>query len=335
MKSYKSLLFNPFSHIYVEKDAYSYSFTQNILEKFKEASIITIQKYQDLFFRSNQDFRMEKESQKLILAVKRGNFIYSGPAVCQNFGHRHFYYTSCLINCLYDCEYCFLQGMASSANLLAFVNIEDFFDEAAQNLEDNSYLTLSYDSDILAFENIVPYTHSWMKFAIEHPHIEFEVRTKSANTEAIADIIPPPNGILAWTLSPENVIQRYEKKTPNLQSRISAIKRAIKEGWKVRLCFDPVIRIPDWQNIYKSLIEEVFSNISATKIQDVSIGSFRMNEEYFKKLLKVNPKSGLLYHPYEIRDGIVRCSSDWEKEMSECLSFSLQRHIEKDKIFTL
>ena len=31
-----------------------------------------------------------------------------------------------MLNCLYDCRYCFLQGMYRSANYVLYVNYEDF-----------------------------------------------------------------------------------------------------------------------------------------------------------------------------------------------------------------
>ena len=32
-----------------------------------------------------------------------------------------------MYNCLFDCRYCFLQGMYNSSNFVIFVNYEDFF----------------------------------------------------------------------------------------------------------------------------------------------------------------------------------------------------------------
>ena len=31
-----------------------------------------------------------------------------------------------MLNCVYDCRYCFLQGMYRSANYVLFVNYDDF-----------------------------------------------------------------------------------------------------------------------------------------------------------------------------------------------------------------
>ena len=66
-------------------------------------------------------------AQKLILAVNRSGFIRMGSKNCQNFGAESFYYCSPVRNCISGCEYCYLQGMLSSENLLAFVNTGDCF----------------------------------------------------------------------------------------------------------------------------------------------------------------------------------------------------------------
>ena len=54
------------------------------------------------------------------------------------------------MNCIFDCEYCYLKGMYPSANIVVFVNLEDIFAEVAQKLENHSlYLCVSHDTDLL------------------------------------------------------------------------------------------------------------------------------------------------------------------------------------------
>ncbi|NSW91737.1 MAG: hypothetical protein HPY74_13895 [Firmicutes bacterium] len=200
-------LFNPcFSHIYIEKKALNHPNTKKILEHFREAEIIEINHYKDVFSRSNQNYSLHKNSLKLILAVKKEKLIYNGAQVCEDFGNIHFYYTSTMMNCIYDCEYCYLQGMYTTANIVIFVNIEDFFSEVENLLREHSvYLCISYDTDILAFENVIGYGRKWIDFAKKHENLKIEIRTKSANFKAIEDIDAQENVILAWTLSPDKV----------------------------------------------------------------------------------------------------------------------------------
>ena len=61
-----------------------------------------------------------------------------------------------LLNCIFDCQYCFLQGMYNSSNIVCFVNVEDFAKEFSR-MECGSMIALSYETDLIAHHNIVPY----------------------------------------------------------------------------------------------------------------------------------------------------------------------------------
>lgn len=98
---------------------------------------------------------LQHGSKALIIARKDGQLLYEGAEVCQSFGNEYFYYTSCVMNCIYDCEYCYLKGMYPSGNLVIFINIEDIFAELETLLAKHPvYLCVSYDTDLLALENI-------------------------------------------------------------------------------------------------------------------------------------------------------------------------------------
>ena len=62
-----------------------------------------------------------------------------------------------MLNCVYDCRYCFLQGMYSSANYVLFVNYEDFEGAIAEEIGENNgggvYYS-GYDCDSLALEPV-------------------------------------------------------------------------------------------------------------------------------------------------------------------------------------
>src|SRR5690606_27139140 len=108
-----------------------------------------------------------------------------------------------ILNCIYDCHYCYLQGLYPSANIVIFVNIEDFFGAVDRQLEGGTlYLCPSYDTDLLALEGIVPYASRWIEFAGTRQGLRMELRTKSANYGAIAHLKPVEQVILAWSLSP-------------------------------------------------------------------------------------------------------------------------------------
>ncbi|MGN0144481.1 MAG: SPL family radical SAM protein [Clostridium sp.] len=330
----KNLFNNYFSHIYIETEALNHPNTKRILSQLNKSEIIEINHYKDVFSRSHQNFYMQKQSPSLILAYKKNNLIYNGARFCDDFGNDHFYYTSSIMNCIYNCEYCYLQGMYSSANIVIFVNIEDIFNEVSALLKKHPvYLCISYDTDLLAFENILGYASKWIKFAASNPDLKIELRTKSANFNLIKDIPHSQNVILAWTLSPEKIIHEHENKTPFLYERLKSIKQAIDYGWNVRLCFDPILYSSDWKENYKELIHTVFSSIPYNKILDISIGVFRVSSEYLKKMRKQRFDSIILNYPFSLENKSYSYEKNLSEEMISYVQTLISRYIPKDKIY--
>ena len=115
-----------FTHVYVEERALEYRLTQSVLNKLPDAEVVRIRHYKDIFDRKRQNAVLQHEHRSLIVAVREGNRIFEGAPVCQSFGNKNFYYVSSMMNCPFDCEYCYLKGMYPSSNMVVFVNLEDY-----------------------------------------------------------------------------------------------------------------------------------------------------------------------------------------------------------------
>ncbi|MDF3820979.1 DNA photolyase [Leptospira sp. 96542] len=310
-------MFKSFSHIYVEEAVINLERTQKIISKLKPKEVIIINHYKDSFNRSNQNFRIQKESPKLILAKKYDQFLYKGSNFSPNFEFEHFYYNTMALNCIYDCEYCYLQGMFHSANLVLFVNWEDFFDATDQFLTKNQslYLAISYDTDLLALESFFGLTSAWIEYAEKNRNLNLEIRTKSASFRSISKYKPSENIILAWTLSPDSVIKSIEHKTPSLPARLQSMKEATNLGWKVRICIDPVILVKNWKQEYTSLANSIKDNLTPNKISEISFGGFRMNSDFLKEMVAKRDDSAILYHHFVKKDKIISYSSEETMEI--------------------
>ncbi len=185
-----------FSHLYIEKAAEKYPLTETLLRRFPKAERVTINNYKNVFARPGQHFQNQKRGMKLILAVKKSNLIYPGSSNAQDFGYPNFHYNALILNCIYNCDYCYLQGMYPSANIVVFVNLEDFFSATDDAIDQRAhpdtplYLAISYDTDLLAFESFVPYCHEWISYSEKKDNLLVEIRTKSANYRAFSDLTP-------------------------------------------------------------------------------------------------------------------------------------------------
>ncbi|MBO94698.1 MAG: hypothetical protein CMI32_07360 [Opitutales bacterium] len=311
-----------FSHIYVEEEAYNYPLCFDILNCFSKSVIIKVDSYKDIVSRTKQAFSLQKKSKCLVIAVKKSGFLYDYSRFAQDIGQKNLFYNALTINCLYDCSYCYLQGMSSSANLVSFINLQDFFSETEEAILNRKYtnypfvLCLSLDTDILSFENIVPYCRKWINFAYRHKDFIAEIRTKSTNFHSISGLEPTDRVLLAWTLSPNEVASRYEQGAPSPKQRVLAAKEAVDRGWRIRLCFDPVIPIDGWRELYTECVNEAFGALPIDGIQDATVGTFRMAADHLRVARKNRPEVELLHQNWEVRDGVVALPRDEQAEVT-------------------
>lgn len=323
----------PFSHIYVERQALEYPLTKDILAKFKNSTVIYIDHYKDIFNRRNQDFLAQKYCPSLILAVNKSERIYNGARTCQNFGHEHFYYTSQIKNCIYDCEYCYLQGMYPSGNINIFVNTEDYFADVDMLLEEHPVsLSISYDTDMTALDGITGLVEKWCEFASTRPNVTVEIRSKCSSTKVFEKLKPPSNVVFAYTLSPAYVAETFEHNASGYEARKKAFYTSLEAGCTTRLSIDPILPVENFEKIYSKTIDDIFSNPITRNISDVSIGGFRISKDYIKHMQNVRMNS-LTTYPYSIRDGICTFDEATHKYMMNAIKSTLLKYISEDKLF--
>lgn len=322
-----------FSHIYVEHEAFGYKSTERILKKFPGSQIIKINHYKDIFCRKHQDFREQKKSQSLILAVSGGKGIYKGAGVCQDFGNEYFYYCSNIKNCIYDCEYCYLQGMYNSGNIVIFVDLENIFKELEKLLQVHPvYLCISYDTDLPALDGVTGFLDEWADFADKYDNLSIEVRTKSGIIVDNEKWIK--NFIFAWTISPQYIISMHESGTASLDARIKSVNTVLKQGGRMHLCFDPVIYCEDFEMVYGEMFDSVFESIDTSKVEGVSLGTFRISKSYMKNMRKqrISPVTAF---PYQCINGVYSYDNNLNNSI---LNFALNRikeYFDDSKIFIM
>lgn len=228
--------------------------------------------------------------------------------------------------------------MYPSGNIVVFVNLDDIFDEIRVLLKKHPmYLCISYDTDMLAMEQITGYAGEWISFveAQVDPinQLKVEIRTKSANSLFWEAHTPIPGIIYAITLSPQAVIDAYEHKTPSLRRRIASAREAVQRGFPVRLCFDPMIYCKGWEQQYDEMLRQVFAEINMEKITDVSVGSFRVSQDYLKKMRKNQPGSAVVQFPYQNDKGVYHYPGKLAEQMEQFLVNGLKKGLPEDKIF--
>ena len=123
-----------FKLIYIEQSLVEHKRTRKILDRFPQAEQVICERYNEVFNRRKQNFRFQKQQPALIIAEKSGKFVMPTPEG-YGIGGISNYYFSHMLNCIYDCRYCFLQGMYQSANIVLFINYEDFSCQIEKTIE--------------------------------------------------------------------------------------------------------------------------------------------------------------------------------------------------------
>ena len=328
-----------FSHIFVERELLQPPYgpeTQAILSRFSKSQVIEVESYADITQRRSASWIDQKRVPKLVLALKRGELLYPCSDVAPNFGNENFYYAVPMQNCLYDCEYCYLQGMYTSPHLVYFLNQQEMIEAAAAKAKElgNLYLCIAYDNDILAMEKQLGVANTWIEGLRHRPDVTVEIRTKSANFRALSKTEAASNFILAWTLSPSKVAELYESKTPPLELRLKAMKEAVAAGWRVRLCLDPLLPIKGWEEHYSQLFQQLDEELAWEKLQDASFGLFRLPKPFLRQARKARPDSSLLQSATEREErGLFTLANTNQLELLDFVESELKKRMEEGKVW--
>lgn len=321
--------------IYYEKEVRQLPRTEAILNRYSKARHIEIDRYTDVFNAPAQNFRTQKSNPALILARKHGNRVLPTPPG-YHIGGNHNYYFSHMLNCVYDCRYCFLQGMYRSANYVVFVNYDDFFNDIEQQSmqhSEPSWYFSGYDCDSLALEPMTEFIQQCLGAFTTMPNAMLEIRTKSTQIRHLLNHRVLNNCVIAYSLSPEEIVSAEEHKTPSLAKRISALKSLQQLGWKIGIRFDPLIKSANYQQLYSDLISQVFNEIDAASVHSVSLGPFRLPKPFYKKMVRLYPESKLLSANMSMRDNMLSYDANTERSMLQYCERQLQEHISPAQYF--
>lgn len=324
-----------FQSIYIEESISSHPLTRRILERFSQLPHIPCSRYGEIFNRGSQDFRLQKKNPSLILAKKQGELLLPIP---ENYGigTKHNYYFSHMLNCLFDCRYCFLQGMFKSANYVLFVNYEDFQKAIVQKIEEvkeNITFFSGYDCDSLALEPITHFVESFLPVFASYPSCYLELRTKSTQIQSLLKTPPISNCIVAFSLSPKEIAEALEHKAPPLHRRLEAIQRLQEKGWPIGLRFDPLIYSEGYKQIYSSFFKEVFQKISLNDLHSITLGTFRLPRPIYKNIFTLYPDEKLFAHSLEERSSLVSYKKKIEEELVAFCQEEIVQYAPKEILF--
>jgi len=211
--------------------------------------------------------------------------------------------------------------MYSSANYVLFVNFEDFeqqieaLSQSQPQLDDQTINFYSgYDCDSLALEPVSRFADHFLPLFARLENAKLEIRTKSTQVRSLLEHSSCENCITAMSFSSEESYQRWEHKVPSIEKRLTALQRLQEAGWPVAIRFEPIICENEALSQYQQLFELIFSKLNAEALHSVSIGEFRMPQDFHKRIVKLYPQEELYARPIRVEGGMVALSSQVQNE---------------------
>jgi spore photoproduct lyase len=288
--------------IYREKKLHDNKIAQSILEFYKHAKILDIDNYKNIF-----DKNIAGNTEKSLIIASVWNALLEAP---KWYGFEwQGYFLKNSLNCIYDCSYCYLKWAFKNDIPVFFVNYDDMKKQIYHLLSHKWEKTWFYSSDYsdnLATTSFTQFVDNFVPFFETMPNAMMEIRTKSTNIQLLLQYKNIQNTEIAFSLNPQEIISKYEKRTPNLDMRIQAINTLLEAGWKVWIRFLPLLEVENYQNIYTQFLEYIIWKIDMQKVHSVFIGGLMYTYEDYQKILRKEPNLDLLYRLKRDKDGFVR-----------------------------
>lgn len=324
--------------IYIEKSVLEHEQTEAVLRRYPKAKRIDIDRYGEVLNSHNQNFRQQKNNPSLILAEKRGKRVFEVPAAYETGGGAHYYFSH-MLNCIYDCRYCFLQGMLRSANYLLFVNYADFVADiqmvASDHQDDErpTWFFSGYDCDSLAYEPVTRFADYFIPAFADIKNSVLELRTKSTQIRSLLNSPVHDNVVVAFSLSPDRVARHVEHGAPELAKRLQALKRLQQAGWRIGLRFDPVVWHREYLVDYQQAFEQTFALLEPSQVENVTIGGFRLPKDFYKKMVNLYPEHWLLSAGLQEHQGLVSYRAEIEYEVLSQIEAISHKYMSPEKVF--
>ena len=327
--------------VFVEQNSKDLPFTEEILSRLFHVPVYEIQDIRELEtqFKTYQSDFFGAGKKNLVLSRFNGAFLKKCPGASPGMVCCNYYVVNLSKNCIFDCSYCFLQDFLNNNPLqVAYVNIENLLQELEEvftKFPDRKFRVGTGEiTDSLALDSLIPYSKLLVPFFNKQKNAVLEFKTKSDCIENLLDQADPANVIVSWSINPQQVIELEEKGTPSLESRLNAASLCATKGYRIGFHLDPIVLIPEWEDAYRGLVNILFDFIPSSKIEWVSLGSFRYRSS-LKPIIKSRHPKTLLFtgEHLQSKDGKYRYLRPLRNKAYETIQAFLQEKSKELSIY--
>ena len=245
------------TRILFEKGSMNYEIGKKIYQRFitnKNVDLIELQgnKIMEHIPGDNPPETYKEGKNTLVVGIKKGLKFQT----CKPSAH---YQLPLLSGCIGHCQYCYLNtNLGDKPYMRINVNVEEILAQAEQYiLERQPEITIFEGSATSDPVPVEPYSNL-LKTAIEYfgnsSHGRFRFVTKYTEIDSLLDADHQGHTEIRFTLNTDQVINKYEKRTPSMAKRIEASIKVIQAGYPMGYLIAPVFLYENWQEDYQKLL---------------------------------------------------------------------------------
>ncbi|WP_242990730.1 spore photoproduct lyase [Clostridium tetanomorphum] len=199
--------------------------------------------------------------------------------------------------CMGMCEYCYLNTqMGKKPYIKIHVNIEEILNKAEEYIEERK-------PDITIFEGAatsdpvpVESYSSALKKSIEYfgrnEYSKFRFVTKYTDIDSLLNLNHNGRTQVRFSINTENIISKFEHKTPSLKERLDAAKKISNSGYPLGFIIAPVFIYEGWEEEYYNILKFIKSNFKDISLE-FEIISHRFTKRAKENILDIYPKTSL------------------------------------------
>lgn len=288
-----------FEYIFIEDAVKDHFRAKEILEKVRYQDLKPIDKIENYWGRVKKPYLQKRDTLNLYIGNKKGNLVKEAPAAYGHGREKHFYFIHAY-NCIYECQYCYLQGHFKTPDLVFFINHEEIIEEMEKIVKEHpdAWFHSGEFSDSLALSHITGELPLYFEFFKKYPNAKFEIRTKSINIKELEKLQALPNIFVSFTLSSIEGGKTFDVKCPNVKLRLKAIKNLVELGYMIGLHFDPIIYHENFKEEYQEVVDELKEILPDKQLGYISIGVVRFTKDVYYEVQRNYPDSKIVKQDY-------------------------------------
>lgn len=286
--------------VFFQKESLKYDMGRSLFDSFKDSAV---QVYVIEGARPRIDFggaspneQYVSSKRTLVVAIRR-KLVFQTCKPSAN------YQLPLVTSCPGFCDYCYLQTtLGPRPYVTIYVNIDDILSRAERHMKERKPEITLFEAgavgDPLPVEMYTGALAQAIRFFAAQESARLRVATKFDNIESLLDLDHRGHTRFRFSVNADSILQRFEKGTPRIASRLSAARRMAEKGYPVGFLIAPLFIFPGWEEEYEGLaraIKEEMESMRSDFADKLTLEfiSHRFTPKAKSIILNRNPKTTL------------------------------------------